>query len=129
MMTGAAYAVSPETGTSGAVSFSVNLREWFVLEVQTPDVHMESSGAAGAGVTTTMSPDGIPARIKALAVVAHNQTVELKVQVFGDLVGPLGRNAPALRCDLGRVRRRIPERPVHSGRLCRPGPLDGTGLS
>lgn len=42
MMTGAAYAVSPETGTSGAVSFSVNLREWFVLEVQTPDVHMES---------------------------------------------------------------------------------------
>ena len=94
MMTGAAYAVSPETGTSGAVSFSVNLREWFVLEVQTPDVHMESSGAAGAGVTTTMSPDGIPARIKALAVVAHNQTVELKVQVFGDLVGPSGETLP-----------------------------------
>ena len=94
MMTGAAYAVSPETGTSGAVSFAVNLREWFVLEVQTPDIHVESSGVAGAGVTTTMSPDGIPARIKALAVVAHNQAVELKVQVFGDLVGPSGETLP-----------------------------------
>jgi hypothetical protein len=82
------WAVSP--AVDDAVSFTVNLKEWFVLEVQTSEAKTEASGPTGAMVTTTLSPDGIPARIKALTVVPTTQAVELRVQVFGDLVGPSG---------------------------------------
>ena len=92
IVAGTAWAVSPAVDES--LSFTVNLKEWFVLEVQTSEAKTEASGAKGATVTTTMSPDGIPSRIKALTVVANNQAVELRVQVFGDLVGPLGETLP-----------------------------------
>jgi hypothetical protein len=94
ILTGTGWAVSPATSESNAMSFTVNLREWFVLEVQTSEANLESSGATGANVTATMSPDGIPARIKALTVVANSRAVELRVQVFGDLVGPSGETLP-----------------------------------
>lgn len=94
ILTGTSLAMSPATSKSSTMSFSVDLKEWFVLEVQTPDAVLESSGAAGANVAATMSPDGIPALVKALTVVANNQAVELRVQVFGDLVGPSGETLP-----------------------------------
>jgi hypothetical protein len=66
------------------------LKEWFVLEVRTPEAVLETAGTNGTNVTATMSPDGAPALVKALTSVAGNQVVELRVQVFGDLVGPTG---------------------------------------
>ena len=94
ILTGTSLAMSPATTESSPVSFSVNLKEWFILEVQTPEAILKAEGPAGANVTATMSPDGIPALVKALTVVAGNQAVELRVQVFGDLVGPSGETLP-----------------------------------
>jgi len=93
ILTGTGLAMSSATDSS-TMSFSVDLKEWFVLEVQTPEAVLKSDGANGANLTATMSPDGIPALVKALTVVASNQAVELRVQVFGDLVGPSGETLP-----------------------------------
>ncbi len=92
ILTGTSWAVSPAADDS--VSFNVELKEWFVLEVETSEAKTQASGATGAMVTTTMSPDGIPARVKALTAVSNTQAVELRVQVFGDLVGPSGETLP-----------------------------------
>lgn len=87
ILTGMGLAATLE---SSSVSLSVNLKEWFVLEVRTPEAVLETAGTNGTNVTATMSPDGAPALVKALTSVAGNQVVELRVQVFGDLVGPTG---------------------------------------
>ena len=94
IVTGTGLAVSPAETESSTMSFSVNLKEWFVLEVQTPEAVLKSEGEKGANVTATMSADGIPALVKALTAVAGNQAVELRIQVFGDLVGPSGETLP-----------------------------------
>jgi hypothetical protein len=94
ILTGMGLAMSPAATESSPMSFSVDLKEWFVLEVQTPEAVLKSDGAKGANVTATMSPDGGPALVKALTAVAGNQAVELRVQVFGDLIGPSGETLP-----------------------------------
>jgi len=94
-LTGTGWSLSPSpAGESNTVSFSVHLQEWFVLEVQTPETDTESAGTSGASVTATMSPNGMPSRVRALAAVGSSQAVELRVQVFGDPADSSGMTLP-----------------------------------
>ena len=80
--------------SSSSVAFSVELREWFVLEVSTPSEVVKSEGASEASVTSALNLEDNLVQIRAFASVAKNQVVELRVQALGDLMGSLREIIP-----------------------------------
>jgi hypothetical protein len=81
--------------SSSSVAFSVELREWFVLEVSTSSEVVKSEGAAEASVTSSLNLDDNLVQIRAFASVAKNQVVELRVQALGDLMNSHGETLQA----------------------------------
>jgi hypothetical protein len=76
------------------VKFSVELREWLILEVSTPSEELRSEGAPECSIATTLDMKNSVTNIQVLLSVAQDQVVYLKVQALGDLFDPQGNIFP-----------------------------------
>lgn len=90
IFSGLGWPQSTSLEDSGSMSFSVTLREWFILEVSTAEESLTSEGASGVNLVSTLNAEGRPVRIRAFASVSKNQAFELRVQTWGDLKNSLG---------------------------------------
>jgi len=79
---------------SDPVRFSVELREWLILEVSTPSGELRSEGASDCSISTTLDMKNSVTNVRVLLSVAQNQVVYLKVRALGDLVDPQGNIFP-----------------------------------
>ena len=76
------------------LGFSVELRQWLILEVSTPFEELRSEGTSECNIATTLNKKNSVVNIRVLLSVAQNQTVHLRVQALGDLVDPMGNIFP-----------------------------------
>jgi hypothetical protein len=77
-----------------STGFTVDLKEWFVLEVSTDSETLASYGNSMADVASTLRLEENPVQIRAHVSVARGRTVELRVQALGDLISPQGNTLP-----------------------------------
>ncbi len=77
-----------------SVGFSVDLKEWFVLEISADSETSTSQGNSMASVSSTLKLEDSPIQIRAFVSVVRNQTIELRVQAQGDLVDSQGNILP-----------------------------------
>ena len=77
-----------------SAGFTIDLKEWFVLEVSTGTEILASQGNSMADTGSIVRLEGHPIQIRAYVSVAPGQSVELRVQALGDLVGPQGDILP-----------------------------------
>jgi len=77
-----------------SVGLSVDLKEWFVLEISTDSETSTSQGNSMAGVSSTFKLEDGPIQIRAFVSVVGSQTIELRVQALGDLVDSQGNIFP-----------------------------------
>lgn len=80
---------------SDSLGFSVELREWLILEVSTPSEVLRSEGVSDCSIATTLDMENSVINIRVLLSVAQDQVVLLKVQALGDLTDPQGNIFPA----------------------------------
>jgi len=92
ILSGFGWSQSQPLEDSGSVSFSVVLREWFILEVNSAEDTLRAEGVSGVNLVSTLNTEGRPVRIKAFASVMKNQSYELRAQTLGDLNNPSGEN-------------------------------------
>ncbi len=79
---------------SESVGFSVELREWLILEVSTPSEELRSESVSDCSVAATLDMKNSVTSIRVLLSVAQDQVVFLKVQALGDLLDPQGNIFP-----------------------------------
>jgi hypothetical protein len=77
-----------------SVGFSVDLMEWFVLEISADSETSTSQGNSMASVSSTVRLENNPVQIRAFVSVVRNQTVELRAQALGDLTDSQGNILP-----------------------------------
>lgn len=76
------------------VGFSVELKEWLILEVSTPSERLRSEDASDCSIATTLDMENSVTNIRVLLSVAQDQVVHLKVRALGDLVDSRGNIFP-----------------------------------
>jgi len=79
---------------SQEVSFSVNLKEWLILEVSTPSGVIKGEGTSSARVSSELNINQNPVDIRVLLCVSQNQEVKLRVHALGDLNDSQGNTFP-----------------------------------
>ena len=77
-----------------STGFAVELKEWLILEVSTPEGIYRSEGSSECSVTTKLNPENYIVEIDVLLSIAHNQTVHLRVRALDDLVNSKGKTFP-----------------------------------
>lgn len=77
-----------------SAGFTIDLMEWFVLEVSAGAEMSVSQDNSMATVTSELKLENRPVQIRAFVSVVQNQTIELRVQALGDLVSPVGDALP-----------------------------------
>ena len=77
-----------------STGFVVELKEWLILEVNTPDGTYKSQGASERSVATSLNMENNIVKINVLLSIAPNQTVHLRVRALGDLVNSKGKIFP-----------------------------------
>jgi hypothetical protein len=76
------------------LGFSVELREWLILEVSTPSEELRCEDASDCSISTTLDMKNSVTNIRVLLSVDKNQVVYLKVRALGDLIDPQGNIFP-----------------------------------
>jgi len=85
IFSGLGWSQSPSLEDSGSVSFSVTLREWYILEVSSAEETLTAEGASGVNLVSSLNAEGRPVRIRVFASVSENQALELRAQTLGDI--------------------------------------------
>jgi hypothetical protein len=77
-----------------SAGFTIDLKEWFILEVSTGNEILAPQGNSMTDAVSIVRLEGHPIQIRAIVSVAPGQSVELRVQALGDLVSPQGDTLP-----------------------------------
>lgn len=91
---------SRDFDSPGSAGFSVELKEWFVLEISADSEMSASQDNSMATVASELKLEDSHVHIRAFVSVVQNQTIELRVQALGDLIDSRGNVFPVAKIAL-----------------------------